>query len=55
MVGAVLGAREPGDFDKDAGAFGTLLRFAIICIFLRSAERRERMLWTTTMKCQQRT
>lgn len=45
---AVLEA-APGDLEIGTGAFKTLVRLAMICIFLRRAARRVRMLCTTTI------
>ena len=37
IAGGTVDVRETGDFESGGG---TLLRFAMICIFLRSAARR---------------
>ena len=47
IAGVVAVAATTGDFERGGVALGTLLRFAMICIFLRRAVRRERMPWTT--------
>lgn len=51
MAGVVAVAATAGDLERGGVAFGTLLRFAMICIFLRRAARRERMPWTTICAC----
>lgn len=51
IAGVVVVAATTGDFERGGVAFGTLLRFAMICIFLRRAARRERMPWTTVGAC----
>ena len=47
IAGVVAVAATTGDFERGGVALGALLRFAMICIFLRRAVRRERMPWTT--------
>ena len=47
IAGVVAVAATIGDFERGGVTTGTLLRFAIICIFLRRAARRERIPWTT--------
>lgn len=51
IAGVVAVAATTGDLERGGVAFGTLLRFAMICIFLRRAVRRERMPWTTVGTC----
>lgn len=51
IAGVVAVAATMGDFERGGVAFGRLLRFAMICIFLRRAARRERMPWTTGGIC----
>ena len=43
IAGVVAVAATTGDFERGGVTFGTLLRFAMICIFLRRAARRERI------------
>ena len=47
IAGIVAVAATMGDLERGGVAFETLVRFAIISIFLRRAARRERMPWTT--------
>lgn len=51
IAGVVAVAATTGDLERGGVTFGTLLRFAMICIFLRRAVRRERMPWTTIATC----
>lgn len=51
IAGVVAVAATTGDLERSGVTFGTLLRFDIICIFLRRAARRERMPWTTVGAC----
>ena len=51
IAGIVAVAATAGDFERGGVAFGTLLRFAMICIFLRRAVRRARIPWTTVGAC----
>ena len=51
IAGVVAVAATTGDLERGGVTCGTLLRFAMICIFLRSAARRERMPWTTVGIC----
>ena len=52
IAGVVAVAATTGDSERGGVVFGTLLRFAMICIFLRRAARRARMPWTTVDSCQ---
>ena len=52
IAGVVAVAATTGDPDRGGVVFETLLRFAIICIFLRRAARRARIPWTTVGACQ---
>ena len=52
IAGVVAVAATIGDSERGGVVFGTLLRFAMICIFLRRAARRARMPWTTVDACQ---
>ena len=52
IAGVVAVAATTGDSERGGVVFGTLLRFAMICIFLRRAARRARMPWTTVGSCQ---
>ena len=47
IAGVVAVAATTGDPERGGVVFETLLRFAMICIFLRRAARRARMPWTT--------
>ena len=51
IAGVVAVAAKTGDLERGGVVFGTLLRFTIICIFLRRAARRARMPWTTIGPC----
>ena len=52
IAGVVAVAATTGDSERGGVVFGMLLRFAMICIFLRRAARRARMPWTTVGACQ---
>ena len=52
IAGVVAVAATTGDSERGGVVFGMLLRFAMICIFLRRAARRARMPWTTIGSCQ---
>ena len=52
IAGVVAVAATTGDSERGGVVFGMLLRFALICIFLRRAARRARMPWTTVGACQ---
>ena len=43
IAGVVAVAATTGDSERGGVTFGTLLRLAMICIFLRRAARRERI------------
>lgn len=51
IAGVVAVAATIGDSERGGVTFETLLRLAMICIFLRRAARRERIPWTTAGDC----